>query len=188
MAEVSMLMETEDDAPAADIPSADKDKDAGVEIILDLVRERVEGQREQVDGLDNKAGFVLTSATILLGTALTAQVAITQSSVSVFGHSLSRALPLVLLVLPYLAAVATAYQAYKVRPYSLAPEPDMLVMHFLDAPPGEVRENVARAMAKAFADNLAKVKEKVKWTRWALWALGIETVVLMLVLIVESLG
>ncbi len=157
-----------------------------LEISLDLTREKVASQQGQINALDTKANFVLTAATILLGTGLTAQIAITTESISILGQHISRALPLAILVAAYLLVVISAYQAYRIRSYDNAPEPQKLVDEYLKESGEITKEDALRAMAIAFANNRKEIKFKVRWTRWALNALVAESAVLMVVLILEA--
>lgn len=170
-----------DSTKSADAPS----KLPSLDVILDLTRERLNGQGAQIDALDSKANFVLTAATVLLGTALAAQVAISSQSISVFGRAVPRAAALIALVLVYLVVVGMAFQAYDIQQYDQAPEPQKLLKEYLRRPQEETKEDTAIAMAEAFSQNRVRIKRKVRWTRWALKALIAETVVLVIVLILE---
>lgn len=158
-----------------------------LDVALDLTRERVSQQRQQVDSLDTKANFILTSATVLVGTGLTAQLAITAKRIRLFGWTVGRAVPLVVLAAVYLGVVVAAIRAYRIRSYSLAPEPSVLVDKYLEADEEETKEHALRAMAEAFDNNLPEIKKKVWWLKWALRALVAETVVLATILAWEAM-
>lgn len=168
---------TQDVGAASRLPSVD--------VILDLTRERLNGQGAQIDALDSKANFVLTAATVLLGTALAAQVAITSQTINGFGAAVPRAAVLIALVLVYLFVVAMAFQAYGIEQYDKAPDPQKLVDDYLTRLPEETKEDAAIAMAIAFTQNRERIARKVRWTRWALKALVAESVVLVIVLILQ---
>ncbi len=157
------------------------------EMLLDFAQRRVASKQAHIDSLDAKANFVLTSATVLVGTGLAAQLAIVGKTIDILGVSFSRALPLALLVCFYLWVVIMAYQAYRLRKYSNAPEPKILIGAYQDVSVEETQRDILDALVIAIDTNEKKLKAKAFWTRWALNALVGESVALAVILIVEAL-
>ncbi len=147
--------------------------DHSYDLVLDLLRERVTAQFDQVNTLDSKANGIMTIATAILGSALIFQAALLAISphAILLTYTRLRWVTIVLLVTYLLAMIVTTISCYWVRKFERVPEPDRLKDYALKSL-GETQSFVVGTMAKAFDENKPIIAFKV-------WCMRIGTALLI---------
>jgi hypothetical protein len=171
-----------------------------VEIVHDELRERVALQLAQIDSLDGKANFVLGSASLLtagaaaLGSAIETSDGVTPNRWCIFGWNAEvETLANVVIAgafAAFVAVVICAYQAYRVRIYTVTPDPTtgaaLLLDTYMARPKGDTMAMLASARKQDdLPNNEAQIKDKVRWTTWALKALLVESALLLTMAVLE---
>jgi hypothetical protein len=156
-----------------------------------LTKEALADQLAQSRALDSKASFVLTSASILTAAAL----ALHQAVAGLAGTGAVATLPgglvvlakvlAVLAVLAYLAVIYTAFRAYTLRSYDGPADPRQLASKYVDMDSELAKATLFATMVKSYGENSTVLDQKVAWTRYALYALFGESILIALITIVE---
>lgn len=167
-------------------PATSGDEYPSLNLVFDLVRERLAQQTALADAMDSKASAVLGAASVVIGLAVALQAAVPIEQGLSMGNKLVRTLPLVPLLVAYFVTAWTAYQAFTVRKYDYAPTPTRLLDYVRDAE-WFTKARVVKAMEVVYEDNATVYGEKAKWLRRSLWALTAQVVVLGLALMAEIL-
>lgn len=165
-----------------------------LDLLFELVKDRIAVQRWQVGGLDNKANFVLGSATALISAALLLQAVLIQirsqtawlPSCPLPLHQSLRLLPLLALLVVYLATMLSAFFAYIVREYKYPPDLDELYHSYLHREEKNTKLEVLRAMLDVYKENNKIICNKRFWTRTSFIVFAGEVTVLVLVLLVQT--
>lgn len=169
-----------------------------LDVAFDLIRARVVTQLQEVDGLDAKANFARGAATTLVGTGLILQAVLLNaqahsyctSLIPAFLHLLptllKRALPLMPLLGMYVAVVLFTHQAYKIRDYELVPEPREL-LNYLEEPVIITKIDVFKEMVDDYEQNEKKINRKAHYVSYALLALNIEGLTLVMLLLYQAI-
>jgi hypothetical protein len=155
-----------------------------LDIIFDIIKESIKNQQDRIDALDAKANFIFVSSSVLIGTALTAQVSISSNNILVIGYSISRVWPLILLLIPYIFIIIMIFNAYHIRRYANIGNPVILVNNYLDAPEQETKKNVVEDIAKAYEENHKEIENKACYVEYAFKALIMESILLAIALII----
>ncbi len=163
--------------------TADERKPLSLDIVFDEVKAQLESQTAQASALDGKASFVLASASLLTAGATGLQGAIERQK-QIAAPLPVHALEFVTVVV-YLAVVFAAWKAYGVRTYHRAPEPNALRKDYLFRDPEFTKRRLIATMANCYSRDLDTINNKVRWTKAALIALGIEGVCLALLTLVQ---
>jgi len=147
--------------------------DYSYDLVLDLMRERITAQFDQVNTLDSKANGIMTIATAVLGSALIFQAALLAISPNAISATYSRLwwATIALLVIYLLTMIITAISCYWVRKFDRVPEPDRLEDYALE-PLVKTQSFMVGTMTKAFDENKGIVKFKV-------WCMRIATILLI---------
>jgi hypothetical protein len=165
-----------------------------LDLLLELIKDRIAVQRWQSSSFDSKANFVLGSATALISAALILQAVLVQirsqtallPSCPLVIHQSLRLLPLLALLVAYLATMLAAFFAYIVREYKHTPDLDELYNNHLNREERETKLEVCRAMLDVYKENDKIINNKRVWTRIAFIVFGGEVAVLALVLLVQT--
>jgi len=167
-----------------------------LDLIYDLITGRIVEQNTQIAALDGKANFGLGSATLLITAAtglraglVTARQAGRTGDITVLSLAINPTRLVDWLTLgafvAYLLVITCAYNAYALRRYTIVPEPEPLQRKYMGEPAHKTKETVVAGLTKAFGENEALVGRKVAWTRWALRALFLEALLLLLMTVVQ---
>src|SRR6266849_2926128 len=180
-------------------PTQEADKDntlASLDFIFDLIKERIAAQLARIDGLDNKANFIMGAATALVSIALTLQAAVLTSHTSgyctpiipTFIHTwpplLRRAIPLLPLIVTYIIVIYLSQKAYKIDSYHDIPaNPDALYKYLeQNQDVATIKIDIYGRMRVNFTKNEEKINAKARWIQYALWLLELEGISLLLLL------
>lgn len=171
-------------------------KPPSLDFIFDQVKSRSAVQDEQISALDRKSNFGLASATLLTAgiaglykilSSLSADSAAT--GLSFFSISINLAPVINFMVCAagatYLAVVFTTYRAYKIRDFSVVPEPRSLVEKYLHKPEEHTKEVLLSTLLEAFDNNEKLIGKKVFWTNWVLRSLFAEAILLLLMALLQ---
>ncbi len=178
--------------------SSNKSRDLpSLNLIFELLKDRIALQWQQVNALDNKANFILLSATTIVSAALVLQAVLltpqttpTSQTISLplycpaYSNRILQSLPLLILLAVYLSVMLTAYLAYKIREYKQAPEPDELFKYLVEEE-DRTREAVTRAMLEVCKSNALTYKNKVFRVKIAFILLACEAVALVAYLLFQ---
>jgi hypothetical protein len=147
--------------------------DHSYDLVLDLLRERIVAQFEQVSTLDSKANGIMTIATALLGSALVFQAALFAISPHAITLTYTRlqGVTLALLIIYLMTMIITTVSGYWVRNFSRAPEPDRLTSYALK-PLLDTQSFMVGSMTEAFNKNKDIIACKV-------WGMRIATLLLI---------
>lgn len=163
--------------------SAPQQADHSYDLVLDLMRERVIAQFDQVNALDSKANGVITAATTLLGAALVLQAAwlsLSNRNISpVFVHT--QPIMIILLIIYALTLIMSIISGYWVQTFRRVPEPNALQEYALK-PQGITQSKMVGTMAEAFDQNKKIISFKVWSLRIATSFLLSEVIVLAVLL------
>lgn len=161
--------------------------DHSYDLVLDLLRERVAAQFDQVSTLDAKANGIMTIATALLGSALVFQAALfaISSHAITFAYTHLQGLTLTLLVIYLLTMITTTLSGYWIQTFNRVPEPDYFI-HYALKPLGETQSFVVGSMAYAFDKNKGVVNFKVWCMRIATFLLICEIIALGILLVIQT--
>ena len=160
-----------------------------LELIFELVKERNAIQMDQADKLDAKAYSVMTSATALISAALIL-LAVLPTSRPSFSSILNggiEIIPLLLLLLTYLAVMVIAILAYKLRNYHQTANPNILFYKYLDKPQLYTKAKVLRSALDDYNKNEKEINAKIKWNKWAIRALWAETMLFVAFLLFHTI-
>ncbi len=172
--------------------SSNKSKDfPSLNLIFDLLKDRIALQWQQTNALDNKANFILVSATALVSAALVLQAVLLTPQTAPVSQITSlpfycptstnrilHSLPLLILLAVYLFVMLSAYLAYQIRVYKQAPEPDELFKYLIDEE-DKTMEAVTRAMLEVCKSNNLTIRSKVLRVKIAFILLGFEVLALV---------
>jgi len=150
-----------------------------------LMQECITVQHDQVDKLDAKANAAQVSASTLVGAALVLQAVLLGANSSLL-HRLLQVVALFPLLLAYAFVMYYASKGFSVGNYKRVPSPGMLLQN-LGMTESEVKQALLVAMGEAFAINEDKIQEKVRAIARANQALKIETAILIVVLLVQTI-
>jgi len=155
------------------------------DLAFTLLQDSISVQFDQVDTLDAKANAAQVSASTLVGAALVLQAVLLGGN-STLQHRLFQVVALFPLLVAYAFVIYYASKGYSVSDYSRVPTPSMLLqnLHMTDC---ELKQVLLNAMGEAFAVNENKIKEKVRAISRANLALKIETGVLIVVLLAQTI-
>jgi hypothetical protein len=185
-------------------PAQEADKDntlASLDFIFDLVKERMVAQLARIDGLDNKANFIMGAGTALVSIALTLQAAVLTSHTSgyctpiiptfihVWPPLLRHAIPLLPLIITYIIVIYLSQKAYKIDSYHDIPaNPDALYTYLeQNQDVATIKVDIYDRMRVNFTKNEEKINAKARWIQYALWLLELEGISLVLLLLYRSL-
>ena len=141
-------------------------------------------QFNQIDTLDAKANATQVSASTLVGAALLLQAVLLGGN-STLPHHLFQVVALFPLLVAYAFVMYYASKGYSVGDYKRVPTPGTLLQN-LHMTESEMKQALLGAMGEAFAINEDKIKEKVRAISRATQALKIETGVLIVVLLAQT--
>jgi hypothetical protein len=147
--------------------------DNSLDFSLDVLRERVVAQFDQVKALDTKANTLLTAATTLMGTALILQAVL----LALPKHTSIQAYPaiqwmLILLITFYAITILSTVAGYWIRDLKRVPEPDRM-LDYVSKPEVETKNVYIGTMVDAFNENKSII-------RWKVWGLRIAAVTFLL--------
>ncbi len=175
---------------------SEKDIFPSLDLIFELMKEAIAGQREQVNSLDSKANFILGSATAFVSAALVLQAVLltpstvrTSSAIScpILANKFLHTLPLLGVLLMYLCVLFAAYLAYKVRTYKQAPNPDELYNTYLVQEESKTKAEIFEAMRHAYKLNTHTIEKKTLLLKVSFILLGGEALALIVYVVFQSL-
>lgn len=149
-----------------------------LDLALDLAKEYMKIQQQQVLALDNKASVVLGAATALVSSILILQAIVIPSHCSL-PNERWQIIPISFLLLVYLWVVLAALMAYSVRGIKVFPSLEQLHKNYITSPEVETKKAVFRSFVKDEGLNKEILNKKVKWLNIAMIALACEAAVLV---------
>jgi hypothetical protein len=182
-------------------PVQDAHKDYGLpslDLAFDLVKERMSGQLARIDGLDNKANFIMGTATGIVGLALTLQATLFSAPatsyctayIPTFLHTLNpllkRAIPLVPLIVTYVIVMYLSHRAYKIDHYYEVPSDPEGLYDYLTEDVAITKIDIYRMIKVNFQQNEEKIRSKARKANYALQCLELEGIVLVVFLLYRS--
>lgn len=159
-----------------------------LDIVLDLMKERMAGQSDQITALDTKANTILGIATTIIATALVLQavlLAAPAAHLSSIAYGFSQKGLVVLLFIYLVTMLTAAFSGYWVSNYQRVPEPAQLLT-YVAKPSQETKETIVGSMAQAFERNKRIIKRKVWGTRIAMITFGCEVAALVIILALQA--
>jgi hypothetical protein len=172
---------------------SEQDRAANLDVILAYIKDVAAAQTAQIAALDGKANFGLTAASLL-----------TTGVASLHGVDPSRTAGIPLLphlspaiLIPaaslvtgfafaiYLLVVFSAYQAYKVRTYTVVPNPSVLLKDYWNKSPFDTKSTLAATLADAVSDNQKQAEKKATWVSVVMRSLLAEAVLLLALLVLQ---
>lgn len=166
--------------------SVDVSEFHSLEFIFELVKERIAIQMDQVDKLDTKAYSIMTSATALVSAALVLQAVLPSLQAShhiSIGDQILQIIPLILLLLAYLATMIASIVAYKLRKYRRSPDPVVLYQNYLKEQESYTKAKVLRSLLDDFQENEKEIDKKINWNKRSIISLWSETILFVAFLI-----
>jgi hypothetical protein len=144
-----------------------------LELVLDLMPQRLDEQWQESTILDSKSNFTLTPATLLAA-------GLASFSKDLVGRKIGdltsiTGLAFVFSVVLYLFLIVAVWQAHRTREFKHSPEPVEL-MTYVGRPLATTRDEVADAMRYSFQVNHQTICYKARWLRAAEWLLLVEAV------------
>jgi hypothetical protein len=163
--------------------------DHSYDLVLDLLRERIAAQFDQVSTLDSKANGIMTIATAILGSALVFQAALFALSPHAITLIYTRlhAVTLALLIIYLMTMIVTTVSGYWVRNFRRVPEPERL-SDYAVKPLLETQSFMVGSMTQAFNENKGIVSFKVWCMRIATFLLICEIMTLGSLLYMQTLS
>ena len=155
------------------------------DLAFTLMQECIAVQHDQVDKLDAKANAAQVSASTLIGAALVLQAVLLGAN-STLLHRLLQVVALFPLLLAYAFVMYYAGKGYSVGEYKRVPTPGTLLQN-LHMTESEIKQALLMAMGEAFAINEDNIQKKVHAITRAHQALKIETAVLIVVLLAQTI-
>ncbi len=148
-----------------------------LELIYDEIKGRLTYQVAQIGALDTKANFGLGSATLL-----TAGVATLGETV---GTSFIAALLTIAALAVYVLVIVIVFSfcAYRLRPWSVTPNPRQVLDDAASWSEEETRARLAKQRVEDFERNEREISIKAMWVRRTLYALMFEGALLLLIAI-----
>ena len=169
---------------------------ASLDVLMEYINRHLDSLDSQISTLDNKAGFVLGSASLLIAgiggfaSAMdtTTPKLVTQGIIS-SDWQLLIFIPIVVAGILYLALVYTAYLAYKTRQYHAIAKFKELMDYTLamDLSPEQTKRDLIEDLLKVIEANQRTINTKAKWTRYALRLLLIEAILVVMLLLAQLL-
>lgn len=168
-----------------------------LDLVYEELQESATAQIERLKSIDTKANFGLVAGTLLtagvtgLGRAL---LDATQSAgpptwsilgVNLAANQVVDALTVLSLGAYALIAFCT-FQAYRLRMFQEAPNPEVLVTKYIYEPPRITKGVIIDARADNLATNEKVIGQKVVWTKRAMVFLVVEALLLFVIGIVEA--
>lgn len=150
--------------------------------MLRQIERRADLTVQEADALDNKAGFVLGTASFLL-LGVTGLQGIAASHMREMGIVRMVQWLAIGSVVIYLGVAGAALTAYMVHESVFLPEPVAFERDYSAAPEEATITFLIQAQLRAYAANQTIIAMKTRWTRRALRAFLTETVFLALILI-----
>lgn len=147
--------------------------DNSLDFSLEMIKERIEAQFDQVNALDIKTNTLLIAATTLMGTALILQAVL----LALPKHTSLQAYPVmqwlfILLILFYAMTMLCTVAGYWVRNLKRVPEPDRM-LDYVSKPEAETKSVYIGTLVDAFNENK-------RIMRWKIWGLRIAAVTFLL--------
>ncbi|HEU5230456.1 MAG TPA: hypothetical protein VFU49_21730 [Ktedonobacteraceae bacterium] len=184
-------MPKDDSSP---ISEGREDDFPSLDLLFELIKDRIAVQRWRASDFDSKANFLLGAGTALMSAALLLQSVLLQTrpQAAMFPfcplliHQSLRLLPLLVLLVVYLATMLCAFFAYIVREYKYAPDLGELYNRSLKREERSTKLEALRDLIDVYKENDKIINNKRFWTRTAFIAFGGEVTVLVLVLLVQT--
>jgi hypothetical protein len=161
-----------------------------IEVLLAQLKETLDKQFHAIDGLDQKAGIVLGSASLVVALIAVLANPFLQNPL----HS-NAACPLmrwafVVGAAFYIAVIFFVVRAFSVETYHLPLRLDAeeIRKEYLGRTAADAREHLLADHIKHCSTNANIIAEKAKWVQWSLYALGGNTAYLTLVVIAATLS
>jgi len=160
-----------------------------LDLLFDLIKNRLTTQIDQADKLDTKASTIMTSATVVVSAALTLQAVLPtllRSFSNITVTTFLPLLPLSLLALAYLTTMTFGTLAFWIRTYKLTPDPVGLYSSYLYEEEKETKAYVMRSMIEDYSKNEKELDKKVVWNKVAFIALLFEIIFFLAFLIFHA--
>ena len=168
---------------------------SSLDLVYDLVHERIVAQKEQRISLDVKINFILSYATALVSASLILQAVLLTlhrtsgsllfSLVPFFPAQIVSTILLLSLLVFYIITVVLGIFAYKPRTYFQVPEPMEIYQQWVNKEEAETKQEMTRLMVKAYQDNAVELNKKVRLIDYALATLFVEAFLLVPLIIIQ---
>ena len=161
--------------------------EGSLDLVFDLLKERVASQLAQADGLDSKANNIIVAASALLAAGLVLQGAILTLQTSALTLNFTYTRPgLIVLLGSYLITMFAAIGGgFSIRSFEQIPEPEPFVAHYLTRPVEETKGVVIETQIEVYKTNHRILKSKILTLRIASIGLCVEIVVLIILLLLQ---
>lgn len=162
---------------------------SSLNLVYDLIHERLVAQRDQWATLDVKINFILSYATALVSASLVLQaVLLTLRSAHgtplltvdlLLPAQLLAILVLIALLVFYIITVILGIFAYKPRTFHFVPEPKEIFQRWLNEEEARTKQVLAEEMIEVFNLNEVGIYKKVRMIDYALATLFVEAFLLV---------
>lgn len=162
---------------------------SSLNLVYDLIHDRLVTQKDQWTALDTKINFILSYATALVSASLVLQaVLLTLRSAHgsplftidlLLPAQLLAILVLIALLVFYIITVILGIFAYKPRSFRFTPEPEEIFRKWLDKEEIQTKQVMTEEMVKVFSLNEIGIYKKVRMIDYALATLFVEAFLLV---------
>jgi len=159
-----------------------------LDIIFAEVKDRLKAQSDQIKALDQKAGLVLSSSSLIITIGAGLRTTLGKSSPSEVTLSSVCSFALFFFAgLLYLFTMIFAFRAYSLVRYRRDPEPRPLRQHYIMEKPALTKSTILANMIQSFEENQRKIHhQKVPNLHLALRLLMAQTLMLAAAFILPS--
>ena len=160
--------------------------DDSYDLVLDLLRERITAQFDQLNTLDSKANVIMTAATTLLGAALVllAALLVIPNHLITLNYAYFQIGMTGLLSIYLLTMLIAAISGYWIRNLRRVPEPDSII-GYATKPKADTQSAVVGTMGMAFNKNKRVIFWKVLGMRIAVIGFCLEIITLVILIFVQ---
>jgi hypothetical protein len=159
---------------------ADEVPPPGLDLVYSEVKERLNLQFEQVEALDTKAAFVVSTASVVVSIAISLPAAsysrLDASTLVIFGAGVAY----------YSYAMFAGVRAYLVRTYRRDPEPEPLRDGYLATAPEKTKQQLIENLIDSFNENKEIIRLKAFDVTAAMIFLMVQTLLLVGAIIAQS--
>ena len=151
-----------------------------LDIIYTEIKDRLQEQFDQLRALDQKAGQVLSSASLIVAVGIGLQAIETSPS------SLRFTL-FIMAIIFYALSVISAWLAYRVQSFRRDPEPRPLRDHYLPSEFQFTKRKIISNFIESYEFNQQSIRSKVRYTQSALLFFLLESLLLAATVLVPQL-
>jgi hypothetical protein len=160
-----------------------------VEVLLAQLQDTLDKQFHAIDGLDQKAGISLGSASLVVALIGLLASALLQKTPESNGGCAYMQWAFVIGAALYIGVILCVVRAFSVETYYLPVQLDADVIRkgYLGHSSAEVREQLVADYIEHCSTNAAVIAEKAKWIQSSLYLLAVDTAYLTIVVIAATL-